>query len=190
MLTYNDLKVGTIFVLEGAPQQVVEFSFLRMQQRKPVAQVKMKNLITGKVITRNFHQNETFEEAEVVKEVVKFLYNHRSEYFFSVVDNPANRFSIKEEVMGASAKFIKQNTEVIIIKFNDKIIGVQIPIKMDLKIKETPPGEKGNTAQGGVKTAVLETGAAIQVPLFVNSGDIIRVNTESGEYVERMEKAS
>lgn len=190
MLTYNDLKVGTIFVLDGAPQQVLEFSFLRMQQRKPVAQVKMKNLITGKVITRNFHQNETFKEADMEKETIKYLYNHRGDYFFSDTKDLSKRFSLKEVAVGGGAKFLKQNTEVTSIKFNNQIISIQIPIKMDLKIKETPPGEKGNTAQGGVKNAVLETGAIIQVPLFVNNGDTVRVNTELGEYVERIEKAS
>lgn len=189
MLTYNDLKVGTIFVLENDPWQVVEFSFLRMQQRKPVTQVKMKNLINGKIITRNFHQNETFEEADIEKNIVKYLYNHRGEYFFSDPADPAKRFSLKEGDLGPSAQFLKPNTEVTTVKFNDKIIGLQVPIKMDLKVKDTPPGERGNTAQGGVKTATLETGAKVQVPLFINSGDTVRINTELGEYVERVEKS-
>ena len=118
MLTYNDLKVGTVFILENDPYQVIEFSFLRMQQRKPVAQVKMKNLINGKIITRNFHQNETFEEAEIIKEPLKYLYNHRGECFFSNPKDPKERFSLQSEQLGTSIEFIKQNSEVVALKFN------------------------------------------------------------------------
>lgn len=189
MLNYNDLKVGIIFVLDGDPHQVLEYNFLRMQQRKPVAQAKLKNLISGKITTRNFHQNETFEEAEIIKEPVKFIYNHRGEYWFCALNNPTQRFSLKEETLGVKAQFLKQNTEVAAIKFQDKIIDLVIPVKIDLKIQETPPGERGDTARAGTKTATLETGAKISVPLFVNTDDIIRVNTETGEYVERVEKA-
>jgi elongation factor P len=189
MLTYNELKKGAIFVMNGEPYEVLEYEFLRMQQRKPVAKTKIKNLINGKITERNFHQNETFEEAEIVKEEIKYLYSRRGEYWFSIKDRPAQRFMIKEEIIGAPAKFLKPGSLVTALKFNDRIIGVHPPIKVDLKIKEAPPGIAGDTAKGGAKKAVLETGAEIDVPLFVNEGDIVRVNTESGEYVERVEKA-
>lgn len=189
MLTYNDLKKGVVFVLDGAPHLVMEYEFLRMQQRKPVAKTKIKNLITGKIVERNFHQNETFEEAEIEKQPIKFLYSHRGEFWFAEPANPAKRFPLKEELIGESARFLKQNTEVTAIRFDEKIIGVELPIKVDLKVKEAPPNERGNTAQGGTKQAILETGAQVNVPLFVNTGDVVRVNTETGEYVERVEKA-
>ncbi|MDP2695956.1 MAG: elongation factor P [bacterium] len=189
MLTYNDLKPGTVFILDGEPYAVLEYEFLRMQQRKPVAKTKIRNLISGKILDRNFHQNETFEEAEIEKEPIKYLYNHRDEYWFSDKDDASKRFSIAKDVLGQSADFIKPDSEVIAIKFQDGIIGVQAPIKVDLIVKETPPGEKGDTASGGRKPATLETGAVVQVPLFVNSGDVIRVNSQTGEYVERAEKA-
>ncbi len=188
MLNYDDLKIGTTFIYEGEPYEVLEYAFLRMQQRKPVAQTKIKNLITGKILDRNFHVSEKFEEVEIETSPIKFLYTHRGEYWFSEKDNPAKRFAIKEETLGTAAQFLKANTEVTAIKWDERIINVKIPIKMDLVVKETPPGERGNTAQGGTKVAELETGAKIQVPLFVDTGDIVRVNTESGEYVERMEK--
>ena len=193
MLTYNDLRRGTVFLLDGEPYEVLEYEFLRMQQRKPVAKTKIKNLINGKIVERNFHQNETFEEAEMVKQPIKYLYNNRGQFWFSAIENPADRFSLTEEIVGSSGKFLKPNSEVVAIKFSardeEKIIGVQTPIKADLKIKEAPPGERGDTATGGRKAATLETGAIIQVPLFINTGDVIRVNTETGEYVERIEKA-
>ena len=186
---YNDLRIGVSFVYEGQPYEVLEYSFVRMQQRKAVAQVKMKNLINGKVISRNFHQNEEFEEVEITREPVKFLYQNKGQYWFSAKDNPANRFFLTEEVVGTPGQFLKPNTEVIALRFNDKIINIKTPVKIDLKIKDAPPGIKGDTAQGGTKVAELETGAKIAVPLFVNIDDVVRVNTETGEYVERVEKS-
>ncbi len=189
-LNYNDLRIGTTFVFEGAPYEVQEFAFLRMQQRKAVAQVKMKNLINGKIITRNFHQNESFEEVEIVRETVKFLYANKGQFWFSAKDNPMQRFFLTEEVVGQQGLFLKPNTNVDAQKFRDKIINIIAPVKMELKVKEAPPSDKGNTAQGGSKQAELETGAKISVPLFINTGDVIRVNTQTGEYVERVDKAS
>ena len=187
-LGYNDLRKGIIFDLDGAPYEVIEYSFMRMQQRKAVAQVKMKNLANGKVISRNFHQNESFDEADIEKRVVKYLYANRGESFFSEKSDPGKRFSIPDDVTGQAALFLKANTEVTAVFFNDRIIKIELPIKVDLLVKEAPPGERGNTAQGGMKLAELETGAKVNVPLFVNTGDVIRVNTGTGEYVERMEK--
>ena len=188
MLTYNELKKGTWFILDGEPYEVLEYEFLRMQQRKPVAKCKIKNLINGKIVERAFHQNESFEEAELPKEEIKYLYHHRDEFWFSAKDNPAQRFTLKEEQLGPAAKFLKPNSPVTAIKFDDKVISVLSPIKVDLKVKEAPPGIKGDTAQGGTKKVVLETDAEVDVPLFVNTGDTIRVNTETGTYVERVEK--
>lgn len=188
MLGYNDLRKGVAFNLDGAPYEVVDYSFVRMQQRKAVAQVKMKNLINGKLISRNFHQNETFEEADIEKKPVKFLYSSRNEHWFCEKDNPSMRFFLTDEIMGEGAHFLKANTEVTAVLFNNTVINVQLPIKVDLLVKEAPPGERGNTAQGGTKVALLETGAKLNVPLFVNEGDIVRVNTDTGEYAERVEK--
>lgn len=189
-LNYNDLRIGTTFIFEGAPYEVQEFAFLRMQQRKAVAQVKMKNLINGKIITRNFHQNESFDEVEVIRETVKFLYSNKGQFWFSAKDNPAERFFLTEDVVGQQGLFLKPNTDVDAQKFQSKIIGIIAPVKMELKVKEAPPSDKGNTAQGGSKQAELETGAKVSVPLFINTGDIIRVNTQTGEYVERVEKSN
>lgn len=188
MLNYNELKVGTMFKFEGIPYEVLEYEFLRMQQRKPVAKTRIKNLLTGQVVERNFHQNEALESIEIDKKLITYLYNHRGEWWFSEKGNPKNRFKLEESKIGPAGKFLKANTEVTALYLDEQVLGVQVPIKMDLKIKEAPPGERGNTAQGGTKTAVLETGAQIAVPLFVNTGDVVRVNTSTGLYVERMEK--
>ncbi len=179
-----------MFVYEGSPYEVISFSFLRMQQRKPVAQTEIKNLITGKILQRNFHMNETFEEVEIDRVPVKYLYTTKDQYWFSDLKDPSKRFFLTEEVVGTPAHFTKTNTQVDAIKWGEKIIAINFPIKADLKITETPPGEKGNSASNTTKTATVETGAEIQVPMFVNNGDIVRINTATGMYVERMEKAT
>ena len=189
MLSYNDLKEGTLFVYEGQPYEVISFAFLRMQQRKPVAQTEIKNLITGKILQRNFHMNENFEEVEIEKQTVKLLYINKDAYWFCDAKDPSKRFSISEDIAGIGGKFTKQNTEVTAIRWKDQVISLVWPIKADLKIKETPPGEKGNSASNTTKTAILETGASVQVPMFVNTGDIIKVNTLTGTYVERLERS-
>ena len=175
--------------MEGDPYEVLEAHFLRMQQRKAVVQTKIRNLITGKVLDRNFQPSDNFEEAEIEKKEAVFIYKNRGECRFHELGNPKNRFSLKEEVAGESINFIKANTQVATWSFGEKVIRIVVPIKMELKVTEAPPAIKGNTAQGGTKVVALETGAKISVPLFVNEGDIVRVNTQTGEYVERVEKA-
>jgi len=190
MLSYADLKPGTIFILDSQPYQVLEFNFLRMQQRKPVVQTKIRNLITGKVISRNFQPSDSFEEAEIKYREVKFLYGHRGKFVFSEINDPSKRFEISEEQVGDLAKFLKPNSDVSVMEFEEKIININLPIKMDFKVIEAPPSIRGNTAQGGVKAVKIETGTLINVPLFIEQGDIIRINTQTGEYVERVRKGA
>jgi len=188
MLTYSELRPGVSFVLDGEPYVVIEYNFLRMQQRKPVAQTRIRNLRTGKIAERTFHQNDSFEEADIQKRDVVFIYARNGEYFFHEKGNPGKRFSLNEDVVGEISHYIKQGTEVKAWEFRENIINIEIPIKMDLAVKEAAPAVKGNTAQGGTKEVVLETGYKIQVPMFINEGDVLRINTTSGEYVERVEK--
>jgi len=186
MLSINDLKNGTYFIFNNQPYEVLEARHLKMQQRKPVLQTKMKNLITGQVLERNFHPNEKFEEAEINKIEIKYLYNNRGEYWFCYKNDPSKRFNFKENQLSGQEKFLKPNSIVDALEFNDKIINISLPPKIDLKVTEAPPGIKGDTAQGGTKVVTLETGAKINAPLFINEGDVIKVNTKTGEYVERV----
>ncbi len=176
--------------MEGAPYEVLEMNFLRMQQRKATVNTKIRNLITGKILERNWQGSDSFEEAEIERKNSKFLYASRGEYWFCDEKNAADRFSLSEEVIGDPAKFLKPNTPVIATIFKDKVIKVAMPIKMDFKVIEAPPSIKGNTAQGGDKVITLEGGATVSAPLFINEGDIVKVNTETGEYVERVDKGS
>lgn len=189
MLSYNDLKPGVIIVYEGAPHEILKADFLRKQQRKPVMQTDIRSLLTGKTVQRNFHMNESFEEADIEKTDSTYLYMNRGEAWFCENNDRSKRFSLSEDIAGSQAKFVKQNTPVRAMRWNGDIISIEWPIKSELSIKETVPGERGNTSSGGTKAATLETGAVIQVPLFINNGDVIRINTETGAYAERVEKA-
>ncbi len=186
MLTHTDLKKGTQFIYEGQPWEVLDSLHVKMAQRRPVVQTKIKNLLNGSVQEKTFQQGDMFEEAELVKKNIKFLYSNKGQYFFCEENDPSKRFSFKEDQLGPQAKFFKPNSLVEGIIFNENIITVKAPIKVTLKIKESPPGIKGDRAQGGTKEAILESGAVIQVPLFIEEGDVIEINTETGEYVKRV----
>ena len=189
MLSYNELKPGMFIEYENSVSQIMEAEFLRMQQRKPVMRTKLKDIITGKIRETSFQHSDSLEEADLERAKCRFIYQSKGQYWFDEVGNPKNRFFFTPEQLGTKANFLKANTEVNSVGFKGKIFDIQIPVKMDLKIIEAPPAIKGNTATGGNKQVVLETGAKMNVPLFVNEGDIIRVNTETGEYTERVEKA-
>jgi elongation factor P len=188
MLSYFDLRKGTKFILEGEPYEVLEFQQIYKAQDMVVARTKIRNLINGKVLEKTFHQDDTFEEAELEKIEVKFIYSHRGKFVFSEARNPKKRFELTEAQIGSGAKFLKPNQNLIGIKFQGKIINILIPIKVQLKVQEAPPGIRGDRAQGGTKKVILETGAQIDVPLFIETGDVIEVNTETGEYVRRVEE--
>ena len=185
MLTHTDLKPGVQFIYEGQPWEVLTADMMKMAQRRPVIQSKIKNLIDGRVQEKNFQQGDVFQEADLEKKEIKYLYQTKGQYFFCEPNDPSKRFSFSEDQIGVQAKFLKPNSMVVGIVYKEKIITFKLPIKVELKIKESAPGVKGDRAQGGTKEAILESGATIQVPLFIEEGDIIEVNTELGSYVKR-----
>ena len=186
MLEYNEIVERKYIVLDGEPYEVIDSHVFRKQQRKPVNATKLKNLITGKVSERSFHVSEKAVEADITAKDIKYLFNNRGEWWFCELDNPAARFSLHSDLLGDKAKFLKENTEVQAMMFDEKIFGLKFPIKVDLKVTEAHPAVKGDTAKGGSKQVVLETGATINVPMFVKEGDILRINTETGEYTDRL----
>lgn len=188
MLEYNEILKGKVILYNDAPYEVLDAHVFRKQQRKPVNQTKLRNIITGKVTEQAFHVSEKAEEADLSTKGVKYLYANKGERWFCAENNPGDRFTLPEEMIGTPAQFLKANGIVEALVFEEKIIGVKLPIKMDLKVVDAPPAVKGNTAQGGSKQVTLETGATIDAPLFINEGDIVRINTETGEYVERADK--
>lgn len=187
MLNYSELRKGLKIVLDKEPYEIIKASHLFKGRGHSVLQAKIKNLITGNVISRTFHPSDTFEEAEISKIEAKYLYQHRDKYFFSWKEKPANRFNLTAEQIGPQGKFLKPNQIVEGIIFEDKVVNISLPIKVKLKVIEAPPGIKGGRAEPGTKTVTLETRAKINVPLFIKEGDIIEVNTESEKYVRRIE---
>jgi len=186
MLDYSEIVLRKYIVLDGEPWEVLDSHVFRKQQRKPVNACKLKNLITGKVTERSFHVSEKVEEAEIESRDVKYLYNNRGEFWFCEATDPSKRFEIEESFIGIQSKFIRKDSVVQALSFNDKVIGMKIPTKIELKVIEAHPAVKGNTAQGGTKVVKLETGAEINVPMFIKEGEMIRVNSETGEYAERV----
>lgn len=185
MLDYSEITKGKYIVFEGGPYEVLDSHVFRKQQRKPVNATKLKNLITGKITEPSFHVSDKAEEAEIEKKDVKYLYTSRGEFWFCDPVDPSKRFKIDEYLIGPASKFIKTNTVVTSLEFKGDIIGMKLPIKVELKVTEAHEATKGNTAQGATKQVVVETGAIVNVPMFIKEGEMIRINTETGEYTER-----
>ncbi|KKQ35463.1 MAG: Elongation factor P [Candidatus Nomurabacteria bacterium GW2011_GWB1_37_5] len=208
MLAYNEIKEKKVIIYEDEPCEVVESHVARTQQRKPQNQVKLRSLLSGKTFAATFHVSDKAEEADVSRREIKFLYANKparttvqsggGEFWFCYPNDPSNRFKLPEDLIGSASKFLKQNMIVTASVFSarggsasggedeEKIIKISLPIKLEFLIKDAPPAVKGDTAKGGTKQAILENGTTINVPLFINPGDKIIINTESEEYVERM----
>ena len=189
-LDYDEIKPKKNILHDGEPYEVLEYHVARTQKRKPQNQVKMRNLLNGKVVPMTFHASDTAEEAEVRRGEAKFLYSGKGEFWFCLPTDPSKRFEISEDVLGSDVKFLKTNTvvdtKIFELDDEERIIGISLPIKMNFVVKDAPPAIQGNTASGGGKLVTLETGAQITTPLFIEAGETIVVNTSTGEYVERM----
>ncbi|MBP6881624.1 MAG: elongation factor P [Candidatus Pacebacteria bacterium] len=188
VLSYNEITLKKVIVHDGEPCLVVDSHVFRKQKRKPVNNTKLKNLKNGRLLEVTFHVSETAEEASLETKTVTFIYRKPGEYWFHTASQPSDRFSLSEDLVGDQGKYLKERTDLDALIFNDEIIGLKIPIKMDLKVKEAAPAVKGNTSSGALKEVTLETGATIMVPMFINEGDVININTETGEYSARAEK--
>lgn len=180
----TDLKVGRIVSYAGEPYLIVQNGFMRTAQRKPVMKTKLRSVMSGKVLEKTFIAGEAFELVEIEKTRAQYLYKDGESAYF--MDSATfDQFSIPLEIIGELIKYLKEGEDTTVTKFEGKPISLEMPPKVVLKVVETEPGVRGNTAQGGTKAATLESGLVVQVPLFINEGDTVRVNTERGEYVER-----
>lgn len=188
-LDYNEIKERKMIIYKDEPFEILESHVARTNQRKPQNQVKMRNMINGKVIPATFHATESVEEADVSRKQAKFIYESKGEFWFCDPKDPKNRYTIDDTIIGDSAKFLKPDTlcDILVFEYEDeeKIIGLKLPVKMTFLVKEAPPSMKGNTVSGGGKLVTLETGAQVTTPLFIETGELIVVNTETGEYTER-----
>jgi len=191
MLEYNEIRERKIILWEGEPYEVIHSHVFRKQQRKPVNATKIKNLITGRVAEISFGSSEKVYEADIMNRPALYLYKAKGEIWLCDPRDKSKRFSLKEDIVGDKLKYIKENSEIELIIFTDdedeeKVIGIKVPIKVEMEVKEAPPSVKGNSVTGGTKVVTLENGATIDVPLFVEAGDKIRINTDTGEYSERV----
>ena len=180
----NDIKKGLNIIYNGEPYIVMESNFVRMQQRKPVMQTKLKNLITGKVVEYSFKAGERVEEADMEKGKANYLYKDEVAAYF--MDNKSfEQFSIPLNQIGNKIKFLKDGTDCEVLYFDSKPINVEVPIKMTIKVTSSPPGVKGDSSSNVSKQITLETGAVINAPLFVKEGEMIMVNTDTEDYAGR-----
>lgn len=189
VLSYNEITLKKVILHDGEPCLVVASHVFRKQQRKPVNITKLKNLKSGRVLEITFHQNETVEEAELETRTITYIFSKPGEYWFHTAGKPGERFSLSEDLVGEQGKFLKERMDIEAIVFANEVIGLKFPIKLELKVTQAMDAVKGNTSSGAQKEVTIETGATIMVPMFINQGDIISVNTETGEYSERVEKA-
>ena len=185
MYEITDLKPGRAIRIDGEPYLVISSQFGRKSQSKANMQCKLKNLKTGAIVARNFQGSEKIEPADVGYRRVQFLY--RSGDAFTFMDGSTyDQFDLSSEVVGDSALYLVEGNELDALMFEEQPIGIQLKATVDLKVTETMPGVKGDTATGGNKHATLESGPPINVPLFINEGDMVKVNTETGMYMTRV----
>jgi elongation factor P len=188
MLSITDLKLGRVILWNNEPYIIVESQHARTAQRRAFVRTKLRNVINGSVIEKTFNASDKVEEADLSRKNANFLYSDDSNFHF-MDEESYEEISFSEKQMGDAGKFLKEGTKVTVLYFNNEPVTCEIPKKVMLKITETDPAVRGDTIQGNVmKEAKLETGATVQVPIFVQQGEEIVVNTDTSEYVERAGK--
>lgn len=185
MLSLNEIKVGRLIKIDGEPYAVIKADHHKMGRGGAVLKTKLRNVISGNVLEKTFQGNDKAEEAETDTKAVQYLYKDDSQVH--LMDNDTfEQFSMDLDGLGDTAKWLKEGERVDVLYFDGKPVAVTLPPKVELKVTTAPPGVKGNSAGNVTKTVTLETGAEISVPMFINEGDTVRINTETGEYVERV----
>ncbi len=184
MLGISEIKTGKNIIFEKIPYVVLYHEHSKTGRAGSVLRTRLRNLLTGTVLERTFQGAEQVEEADISKTKAQFLYKEGTEYAFMDMES-YEQFSLPSEALGNATNYLIEGTEVSVLNFNGNPINVELPVKINLEVIEAPPNIKGNTVSTGGKTVVLQTGLKISVPLFVNQGDMIIVNTERGEYVGR-----
>lgn len=184
MISSNDFKTGVTIEIDGDAYQVVDFQHVKPGKGAAFVRAKLKNVRTGAVVERTFNAGEKMPKAHLERREMQYLYNDGVDYIFMDVES-YEQSPLTEEQLGDGKKYLKENMNVSILFHQGKIIGVDLPTQVELEVVETEPGIKGDTASGGSKPATLETGAVVKVPFFINVGDVLRVNTKTGEYIER-----
>ena len=183
-ITFREIKKGSVILIDNEPYEVLDRSFRAKQQNKAMATVNMKNLMTGKVLEKNFQSSATVEEINLEESRAQFLYKDGDAYYF-MDQETYDQFFLDRSQLGDSVNYLKEELIIRIKKFNDKPIDIILPAEVSLKVVEAPPNVKGDTVQGGSKIITLETGMKVSTPLFVNEGDKVIVKTKTGKFDRR-----
>ncbi len=185
MYNTSDIRNGLKVEIDGAPFEITEFLHVKPGKGGAFIRTTLKNLETGSVINRTFRSSEKLKEADVEEKNMQYLYCDGTDFIF--MDNETyDQVMLPREALGDMTNFLKESMTVDVLFSKGRAINISMPIFVELSIKETEPGFKGDTASGGSKPAVLETGGTVQVPLFINEGDVVKVDTRTGQYVERV----
>lgn len=185
MIVAGDFRNGATFELDGQLFQVVEFQHVKPGKGAAFVRTKLRNIITGSTVERTFNPSDKMPKAQIDRKDMQYLYKDGDLYYFMDVES-YEQIPINGEKVADYLKFVKENTIVKILSHKGNVFGIEPPNFVELQIIETEPGYKGDTAQGATKPAILETGAMVKVPLFINQDDVIRVDTRTGEYMERV----
>jgi elongation factor P len=181
----SDFKKGLAIRYNGETYVLVTYQFVNPGKGAAFTRAKMKNVKSGKVVEVSFRSGETVDEANMEYRKCQYMYNDGSEFNF-MDNNSYEQFALSVEMVGDQANYMMEGGDVTVVFVDDKPVSLQLPPKMDFMVTEAPPGDKGDTATGGTKLVTIETGAKVAVPLFIKEGDKIKVNTDNGEYVERV----
>lgn len=184
MISVNDLKTGLTLDIDNGLWSVVEFLHVKPGKGAAFVRTKLKNVSTGQVVEKTFRAGEKVTKAMLDRRDMQYLYKEGADFVMMDMES-YEQLSVSEAQIGDGIKYLKENMQLSILLHEGKIIGVDMPMQVELEVVDTPPSEKGNTAQGGTKRATLETGAVVNVPFFVSNGDRIRVDTRTNEYLDR-----
>jgi elongation factor P len=184
-ISYSELRRGTVIVLDDEPWQVTDWKHTKMQQRAPVLTLKLRNLRNGRTLERNVPGNQKLTLAEVDTRETQYLYSDGDHYHFMDMQT-FDQYPLTADLVGSALQYLKEQDLVQMVFYRDAPISLELPTFVELQVTETPPSLKGNTAQGSTKPATLETGLTVHVPFFVNTGETVRVDTRTGEYLERV----
>ncbi|RLD15881.1 MAG: elongation factor P [Caldiserica bacterium] len=187
MISTSDFSRGMVIEVDGEYYEIIWFQHHKPGKGQAVVRTKLRNIKTGQVLERTFRSGETFNEVELERKKVSYLYNDGENYVF--MDNETyEQYPISKDKLGNFVNFIKEGMDVFILQSKGELLGIDLPLKVKLKVVHTVPGVKGDSVSNVYKPATLETGAEIKVPLFINEGDYILVDTRTGEYIERVEE--
>ena len=185
-INFGDLSRGLVIELDGQPWQIMDYERHKMQQRAPVTRIKMKNLLSGAVVERTFQRYDTqFSIADMSNRPSQYLYTD-GEFYYFLDQESFDQYELTKELLGSSLDYLQEQMVVEVVFYKGTAINVILPTHVELQVVETPPAFRGDTAQGGTKPATLETGLRVTVPMFITQGTVIRVDTRTGAYTERV----